>query len=196
MAARRKVADMQTQAQISKKVATHARLRIQPEGSARKGNSAHTSLVVCLHRIDHVCQSHRLPLRSMSMWRARSAQGKAPAVRERGSINRMRADGAGDACAPREFALIGSCSSRRWTDGRSSAPCHHVLWSSKSGTLFSDLKSEDLILKGASFAVAKMSQGLKPGEMRKRVWHDRKYGTVGYTRDPPAASGRPARARP
>ena len=30
--------------------------------------------------------------------------------------------------------------------------------------------------------------------MRKRVWHDRKYGTVGYTRDPPAASGRPARA--
>ena len=107
MAARRKVADMQMQAQISKKVATHARLRIQPEGSARKGNSAHTSLVVCLHRIDHVCQSHRLPLRSM--WRARSAQGKAPAVRERGSINRMRADGAGDACAPREFALIGSC---------------------------------------------------------------------------------------
>ena len=107
MAARRKVADMQMQAQISKRVATHARLRIQPEGSARKGNSAHTSLVVCLHRIDHVCQSHRLPLRSM--WRARSAQGKAPAVRERGSINRMRGDGAGDACAPREFALIGSC---------------------------------------------------------------------------------------
>ena len=93
-----------------------------------------------------------LPLRSM--WRARSAQGKAPAVRERGSMNRMRADGAGDACAPREFALIGSCSSRRWTDGRSSAPCHHVLWSSKSGTLFSDLLSActDLILKGASFA--------------------------------------------
>ena len=60
----------------------------------------------------------------------------------------------------------------------------------------SDLLSActDLILKGASFAVAKMSQGLKPGEMRKRVWHDRKYGTVGYTRDPPAASGRPARA--
>ena len=87
--------DMQMQAQISKRVATHARLSIQLEGTARKGNSAHTSLVVCLHRIDHVCQSHRLPLRSMSMWRARSAQGKAPAVRERGSINRMRADGAG-----------------------------------------------------------------------------------------------------
>ena len=57
MAARRKVADMQMQAQISKKVATHARLSIQLEGTARKGNSAHTSLVVCLHRIDHVCQS-------------------------------------------------------------------------------------------------------------------------------------------
>ena len=130
--------DMQMQAQISKRVATHARLSIQLEGTARKGNSAHTSLVVCLHRIDHVCQS------AAALHVARAVCTRQGAGGERARLDKpnacrwcRRCVRTARICAHR-VVLIEAVGRRK---KEVQLPAITLVRSSKSGTLFSDLLS-------------------------------------------------------